>query len=120
MIRLLRVSRMPPTFSTASVKGRLRDYAGTTTGVPRIAADLLHRPSRPGAGHKGELATERCRAAQIVWASQKIGLRKIRIGWNEIPQIRATASLIVVSSSLSGSLGRETWIARSKLRKAFL
>ena len=31
---------------SAGVKGRLRDYAGTTTGVPQIAADLLHRPSR--------------------------------------------------------------------------
>ena len=48
MIRLLRVSRMPPTFSTASVKGRLRDYAGTTTGVPRIAADL--RTAQVGRG----------------------------------------------------------------------
>jgi hypothetical protein len=33
-------------FHTAWVKGRPRDYAGTTTGVPRIAADLLHLPSR--------------------------------------------------------------------------
>ncbi len=46
MIRLLCVLRMPLTFSTASVKGCLRDYVGITTGVPRIAADLLQRPSR--------------------------------------------------------------------------
>jgi len=28
------------------VKGGLRDHAGTTIGVPQIADDLLHRPSR--------------------------------------------------------------------------
>src|SRR5712664_95925 len=30
------------------VKGSLRDYARITTGLPQIAADLAHRPSRQG------------------------------------------------------------------------
>jgi len=29
-------------------KGRRCEYVGATTGVPRIAADLLNRPSRQG------------------------------------------------------------------------
>jgi hypothetical protein len=38
--------RSPPTFSTASVNGCLQGYVGVTAGVPQIAADSRHRPSR--------------------------------------------------------------------------
>src|SRR5215467_7842333 len=34
------------TFSTASVKGSPRDYVRSTSGVPRIAADLTHRSTQ--------------------------------------------------------------------------
>jgi hypothetical protein len=30
----------------------LRDYVGITTGVPQIAADLVHRPSRQSRAKK--------------------------------------------------------------------
>ena len=34
------------------VKGRLRDDVGITTGIPRIAAALLRRPSRQSRANK--------------------------------------------------------------------
>ncbi len=56
---IVAVSRMPPTFSTPSVKSCLRDDVGSTSGVPQIAADLLHRPSWQSRAMSGRMQSSK-------------------------------------------------------------